>query len=78
MRCDDLLQGRAVDELHHDEGAAVLGDGEVVELGDVGVPELDREPRFAQEAVAQLRRDVQAGIEDLDDADLVEERCRTL
>ena len=46
MRAQHLLDRDAVDELHDDVGLAVVVEGEVVELRDVGVAQPDRDARL--------------------------------
>ena len=70
----DLLQRHAVDELHDDEGGAVvLVDGEIDEVRDVGVPELDGDPGLALEPGLELGVGDELRAHHLDDPHVVEE-----
>jgi hypothetical protein len=77
-RAQQLLERQAGDELHDDEGIAVLADGEIVQGRDVRMPQPVGELRLAQEAPGQLGVGLEVGADHLDDADLVKEAMADL
>ena len=56
---DDLVERRAVDELHDEVGIAVAVDAEVVDLHDVGVRQPRDRLRLATEALHEVGRGVE-------------------
>jgi len=77
-QAQQLGQVAAVDELHDHHRGAVLADGEVVDLGDVGVAQADRRAGLPQEAAAQPLVGLEVGPDHLDDPDLFEQAVADL
>ena len=65
-----LVDGPALDVLHHDEGAPVPRLPGIVEAGDVGVFELGQDPSFHGEPPEEVRR-VEPGMDELEGHDPV-------